>query len=91
MYEYPADVSIGLNGPRNQIVNFENWNHSIRWSPVLCLKYVVKFKNKKKQLVFILNIYFTFWKKKKYIDNLTRVIVKLKLIVGFKWVLVRII
>jgi putative ABC transport system permease protein len=24
MYEYPADVSIGLNGPRNQIVNFEN-------------------------------------------------------------------
>ena len=24
MYEYPADVSIGINGPRNQIVNFEN-------------------------------------------------------------------
>ena len=24
MYEYPADVSIGINGPRNQVVNFEN-------------------------------------------------------------------
>jgi putative ABC transport system permease protein len=24
MYDYPADVSIGINGPRNQIVNFEN-------------------------------------------------------------------
>ena len=24
MYDYPADVSIGLNGARNQVVNFEN-------------------------------------------------------------------
>lgn len=24
MYDYPADVSIGINGPRNQVVNFEN-------------------------------------------------------------------
>lgn len=24
MYEFPADVSVGLNGPRNQVVNFEN-------------------------------------------------------------------
>ena len=24
MYEYPADVSIGINGPRNQVVNFDN-------------------------------------------------------------------
>jgi putative ABC transport system permease protein len=24
MYDYPADVSIGINGPRSQVVNFEN-------------------------------------------------------------------
>lgn len=24
MYDFPADVSVGLNGPRNQVVNFEN-------------------------------------------------------------------
>jgi putative ABC transport system permease protein len=24
MYDFPADVSIGINGPRNQVVNFDN-------------------------------------------------------------------